>query len=629
MNDGESNKNKLEKVKFKNSLMTKLNGSIILILILCILILGFLINNVVSKTLTQSAEEINLEVARTLKSEVDAFFNQAENVVNLISTREELKKNDTIKLKKLFKRIKEDYPEFLFLYLGTTTGEMKSYPEADWSDFDPRTRPWYKKAKEEDRVIWTDFYTDAVTGKPVITVAIPVKNNSGEFIGVLGVDITLKTLSAKIASKKIGEEGYAFMVDKKGRTIAHPNSKMVETQYNVNQVFKLEDKIKGKEGSFTYSYEGEGKLASYIHFDKLDGNIFAQVPFAEVYAIRNKIRNYIIGFSILALVIISIVISFINNIYLLKPLKKVIASISRLAEGNFTTTEVTGRQDEIGRLEVALDKMADNLRKMITNVSDTAENLSAYSEELSASAEEGNASIESTTQLIEDMSAAIQEISASTEEISSFTEEADNRTQLGNTNIQKTVSSIEEISNSVQNTVEVIKELDNNSKEIGQVIELITNIAEQTNLLALNAAIEAARAGEHGQGFAVVADEIRELAEETSKATDKIANLVKSTQQRSKVGLQSIQKVETQAINGEKIAVETGEIFKKIENSSKEISVQVEQAAASTQNLAENSDRIMNAAEDIKAMSYEVTDSSQELAHMAEELQHLIAKFKI
>ncbi|SJZ84064.1 methyl-accepting chemotaxis protein [Selenihalanaerobacter shriftii] len=618
------------KVKFRNSLMAKVNGTMIIMLIIFISILGVIINTSVSKEITNLARARNLEVATSLQIEANAFFDKAENTVQLISHRKEIKTLNKSEMLRIFKKIKTDQTYFDALYLGTTTGEMILHPKADLPEsFDPRSRPWYKKAKNENTLIWSDVYLDATSKKPIITVAMPIHNSNDEFVGILGGDISLETLSQKVASRKIGKSGYAYMINNKGEIIAHPNKKMVEEQFNVNKLFDAKSILNKDQGSIEYEDNGFSKLASYVSINRINGAIFAQAPFKQIYAQKDKLGWLIFIYSIIIVTVLGVTLYFINTKYLLKPINNLINKISKVAKGDFTIQTKTGRKDEIGQLEAALDKMSTNLKNIIIKLSGTIEELSAYSEELSASAEEGNATIETTNNLLEEMSSNIQQISASAQEVTSVAQETSSQAKIGGNNINDTVGSIQEINEAVGGTVKVINNLDNNSQEIGQIVELITDIAEQTNLLALNAAIEAARAGEHGQGFAVVAEEIRELAEETAKATDEITTLVKQTQKQSNNGLESVKQVEVKAKEGKEIAVETGEVFKKIESSIDQTSDYIQQTANSTQNLAQNSDQIMTASQDISNMSQEVTNSAQELATMAQELQNLVEQFEV
>ena len=279
--------------------------------------------------------------------------------------------------------------------------------------------------------------------------------------------------------------------------------------------------------------------------------------------------------------------------------------------------------------EVEAKEVSQQLQNLADEAKDVVDNLSAYSEELSAAAEESNATIETTSKSIESMSAGIEEISASAQEVASFSDEATEQASAGRANINSTVSSIKEINQEVNTAVDVINNLDQTSEEIEEIVELITSITEQTNLLALNASIEAARAGEHGQGFAVVADEIRQLAKETSEATDKIADLVVKTQQQSKKGIKRIKSLEEKANQGKEIVEETGEVFEEIEESIQNTSKQISQIAHGTNDLAEKSNAINSTSKDIKYMSEDLSTSSQELASMAQKLANLIAKLKL
>jgi methyl-accepting chemotaxis protein len=617
-------------VDWKDSLVTRVNGVTIIILIILISILGFIINSIVSEEITKSAQERNIEIANSLQKEATSFFGEGAEVMRMLSYNQEVTEVKIDEMKELFAKVEENNSYFRTIYLGTTTGKMHAYPEIELpDDYDPTKRPWYTKAKQENNVVWSDVYIDSDTNKPIITAAVPITNTAGEVIGVLGGDVSLDTLSNAIVNRKIGQDGYAFMINGAGELLAHPDQEKVEDNFDLTEVFDTKSVLEKKQGHLEYQFNGANKLASYVHVPTIDGAIIAQVPFEEVYQAREEIRGSILLFSFIIIVVLSLVIYFINKKYLLEPIKRLTTQISKIAHGDFTVETTNNRKDELGSLETALANMTNSLRDVMVNLSETIEDLSAYSQELSASAEEGNATIETTNDLIENMSSGIQQISASAEEVTSFAQESNSQTEVGRDKIEMTVDNIKEINQSVTKTVAIINDLDETSEEIGQIVELITNIAEQTNLLALNAAIEAARAGEHGQGFAVVADEIRELAEDTSDATDKISHLINKTQEKSQTGLKAINEVQDKAEEGQKVAEETGQVFARIEESAEETSAQIEQTASATQELAQNSDEISTAAGDIENMSEEISNSSQELASMAQKLQGLIEEFKV
>ena len=269
---------------------------------------------------------------------------------------------------------------------------------------------------------------------------------------------------------------------------------------------------------------------------------------------------------------------------------------------------------------------AEKMRKVIQHITENSQTLAGASEELTATSQQMAGNAEETSAQANVVSAASEEVSKNVQTVATGTEEL-------NSSIREIASSANEAAKVTTEAVtmagstnKTISQLGESSQEIGNVIKVITSIAEQTNLLALNATIEAARAGEAGKGFAVVANEVKELANQTSKATEDISNRISAIQGDTKSAISAIGEI-SEVIN--KINDISNTIASAVEEqtaTANEMSRNVEEASRGTAEISNNISGVAQAAESTTQGASDSQNAAAELARMAAELQKVVSQ---
>ncbi|MET0495311.1 MAG: methyl-accepting chemotaxis protein [Actinoplanes sp.] len=310
------------------------------------------------------------------------------------------------------------------------------------------------------------------------------------------------------------------------------------------------------------------------------------------------------------------------------PLRQVSAVIDAVAAGDLTATADVHSRDEVGAMATALDAANARTRATIGAVADTANTLASSSEELSTTnrqvataAEETGAQATAVAAAAEEVSSNVQTVAAGSEEMSASIRE------ISQSSAEAARVADTAVSNAAEATA-TVSQLGASSNEIGDVLKVITAIAEQTNLLALNATIEAARAGDAGKGFAVVASEVKELAQETARATGDITAKVTNIQSDAAKAAHAITQI-TQVI--EQINSLQTTIASAVEEqtaTTNEMARNISQAAAGSGEIAANITSVANAADSTRAGVEEARTAAADLARMSTDLQTLVIQFR-
>ena len=328
-----------------------------------------------------------------------------------------------------------------------------------------------------------------------------------------------------------------------------------------------------------------------------------------------------------------------------------------MAEGDFTSTLTSDKQDEIGEMIRSMGTMSQRLGVMIRQIKDDVKDLSTksvdlatISRQLSASSSDTSLKSASVATAAEEMNTNIQSVSAAMEQstgnismVASAAEEMSATiTEVGQNAANARVITEKAVAHSTE-TADKIKELMQASKNVSSVTTVINEISEQTNLLALNATIEAARAGEAGKGFAVVANEIKELARQTSSATVEIRKQINEMQLTTNATIEDISTITrvihdiNLSINGIASAVEeqsvaTNDISNNIVQAAQGIS-EVNSSAANSSvvvaEIARDINLISNESSQVETASREVEKSATGLSELANHLNSLVNIFKV
>ena len=351
--------------RIKKSLRLKWMIFSILLATIPLAIAGFSIIQIYQKDLKKSVIEIEETKASLVVETMQAFLEKVTSTLLFIAKHQNLREVSLFHTKEYLEKLlyQNDYLSELTLLndKGRETVKVSKYKVVGPSDLKDQSKSEMFRVTSKSQVYYGDVRV-TIGEEPSMMIAIPIEEHKGKTIGVLTAQIHLQCLWDNIARTRIGEKGFAYVVDREGNLIAHHDTRLVWMKENVSYLCGTRCHIQ-KESVFEWGWpSGERFLNVRKRIKNLGWTVFVQVPIEEAYEPVWKVANTALKYILIALAV-AVILSLFLTRRLIHPIKQLSGEMTEVSKGNLDVHIATTTRDELGLLTESFNQMIRDLKQ--------------------------------------------------------------------------------------------------------------------------------------------------------------------------------------------------------------------------------------------------------------------------
>lgn len=551
-----------------------------------------------------------------------------------------------------------------FIYIGKMDVSGTASTGDNYGDMD-----YFQLCRDSMSPYISDIMYDG--SQMVFILEVPIITDES-FDGIVYGAISADFLTDIVTDLRVGDQGYAYVLDSNGNVIGHQEVSYVESGSNMIKAAESDPGVEdvaavhrqmlaGEAGFGSYNFYGDDKLIGYapIGGDQ-DWSVAIEVSQKEFKASLNRSINMTV-LVVIAVIVIATLVTISLTRSISGPIRACVERLDKLSQGDLKTpVPHYNSKDETAHLLDSLDVTVTRLASVVDDVSHhlglmaqgdfrqeptreyrgdfvaigesikgihkslngTLSQISQSSSLVYSGAGQVSDGAQTLSQGTTQQAAAVEELAATMNSISEHIQSTAEAAQHANADARQADADMSKSYQKMQELTEAIQEINTASAKIGEIVKTIEGISSQTNILALNASVEAARAGESGKGFAVVADEVRNLASRSADASKTTIDLVEESRVAVKKGMRLVNETASAMDHTVK---EVSNAMEKLE----EISQASVEQAESVRQVSEGIKQISQVVQMNSASSEESAATAAELSEQSNLMNKLVGRFQL